>query len=956
MSGFADMNNALRMRQVLTGIAEEAVNRLRPEEKIGTVFSIDLSRQIARVLLPGHTANQLIDVRFARDKVPTREMAKTFNTDGYEATGDIVRIAGRPGSFYISDFVDGIPAIDPSAREIVNANIGIVDGELVELNNALVENALILEQAQLELDELNNVTLPALQTDLEQNQLAIDDLNNTVIPALNVRLSDAETTLQNLDVDTISQALADMQDTVDALNGKFPITETDISDGAITTPKMTANSIDGDRIAANTLHADKIVANSITGDQIAANAITAGKIAITDLTDLIRDPNFGEDWIIEAPNEIVDDTVTTLPNGMSEGTVVRLLGAGVNSIEVHQENMVPAAFGQEFYGKVWVRKVGTSGVGSVILRLRWLLPDGTSAVPHFVEASMPLTSMANGAWYLLEVSGVVPTGRAGLRMDILHAGNVPAGTNIEFYQPSLRRKATGELLVDGIIKTHHMIAGSISGDRIETETLHANRIIAGSITTDRMTANSINGDRITGNTLHAGKIVAGSITTDRMTANTINGDRITTNTLHADRIIGNTITGDKIAANAIQARHILIGDMTNLIPSPLEWTGPAINGQNTDTLGDFAILRGNGTSNTHATGGSFIPVQPGDQLHFSWRGYANYSGFSGSTYAYFMMYNGQGGYVTAASGAGIPQGTTGYAYAELHITIPAGVYKILFHPYASPNAQAAVRQVELRRKNTGKLIVDGSITADQLSADAIDGKTITGAVFQTAASGNRIILAPFMVGTHPGMYFLASGETYVFSPRMQRGGDGITISSYTGATPFSFFQINRSKIELNLTASGGAATSYIFDTAFARIGGGLEIAGPIYAVPFTAAGSANMTWTSSNQIAKISSSKRFKTDIFDLDDDVETLLKLRPVRFRGTNKADDPKEVHAGFISEEAELLGLKKWVEYDADGRTPGSFKYANWTAAQQKILRYHQDEIKSLKERIALLESRSN
>lgn len=115
------------------------------------------------------------------------------------------------------------------------------------------------------------IDLTPIYDDLEDLQDELD--------ALDVELGGVQTTLAGVQTD-LNAAEAD----INSLEGKFPITSTNISDSAITTPKLSANSVTADKIVSNSITTDKLVAFAVTADKIAANAITADKIAANTIT------------------------------------------------------------------------------------------------------------------------------------------------------------------------------------------------------------------------------------------------------------------------------------------------------------------------------------------------------------------------------------------------------------------------------------------------------------------------------------------------------------------------------------------------------------------------------------------------------------------------------------------------------------------------------------------------
>ncbi len=114
------------------------------------------------------------------------------------------------------------------------------------------------------------------------------------------------------ELDLLAEDLADAEADLFTLEGKFPITSTDISEDAITAPKIAANAVEAeaikalavttsklaalavtaDKLAVNSVTADKIQALSITAAKIAANAVTADKMSVATLSAITA--NLGE--------------------------------------------------------------------------------------------------------------------------------------------------------------------------------------------------------------------------------------------------------------------------------------------------------------------------------------------------------------------------------------------------------------------------------------------------------------------------------------------------------------------------------------------------------------------------------------------------------------------------------------------------------------------------------------
>lgn len=158
--------------------------------------------------------------------------------------------------------------------------------------------------------DLGNIRANAI-ANIAVGGFQIGQIPPSVIDGLDANLA----VLANLDFDfeqldndlaNLNSNLAVLDSELSNIEGLFPITETSISDNAITTPKIIAgaittekmvantilgdrilvNSLEGDRITVNTLNGDRIIAQTITGNAIIANTLTAANIFAQNVASL----------------------------------------------------------------------------------------------------------------------------------------------------------------------------------------------------------------------------------------------------------------------------------------------------------------------------------------------------------------------------------------------------------------------------------------------------------------------------------------------------------------------------------------------------------------------------------------------------------------------------------------------------------------------------------------------
>ena len=473
-----------------------------------------------------------------------------------------------------------------------------------------------------------------------------------------------------------------------------------IESASITNALIADATIQSAKIA--NLDAGKITTGLLSADRIGANTITANKLLIGDFENYAIDmQNSVERGIYPASGNWSYASMGSAPGAPGAPWGMTLsAGTGFTTHNIGPDFAVTP--GEQILISVWMHRGDATTSANVNLQIR----DASGAiVTSDCNAFVASATVTANRWIKYEGFATIPANGASARPQLKRtSGNAMTGTWY-FWKPEIRRSTTPELLVDGAV-----ISRTIATDAVVARTIAANQIEAGHIKSNAITADKIN---------------AGAIT--------------------AVKIDAEAVTTDKIAARAITVDKIVMGNFANLIADPKfvlpfgkAWysAGGTVNIQ-VSTQGLSIRIAGAGATSI-ARNYTYFDVNPGEQYEVS--GLAS-NQTDANAYLSIRWYRTDRSLISTMN-ITVPSSASGWNQYSSILTAPndinlsTGQFQFYLNSSAT-TGNAYLTNPRVMKAVSAELIVNGSITGDKIDANAINGKTITGALIRSAASGAR---------------------------------------------------------------------------------------------------------------------------------------------------------------------------------------------------------------------------
>ena len=604
------------------------------------------------------------------------------------------------------------------------------------------------------------------------------------------------------------------------------------------------NSNAADQIVGQ-LVAGQIAAGAIGADQIAANAVTATKLVITDMTNLVPDSD-----LLDA--EIWNQTgwscaPTTWGGAGSAGVLI----SDLSGLVYNSGKQFPVTPNAEYFLSYEMARRGTSGQARVWGQLEWIHANGTS-LGYSATVDSGIVTDSSLRRFNATLTAPATAARARWRWAVVHSDTTAIGVN--FWAPTIRLKAGGQLIVDGAITaekiaanavtaaaiaagaitTAKLAAGSITAGIIAADAVTAVHIAAAAVTAGAIAANAVTASTIAASAVTATALAAGSVTTAKIATGAVTANEIAANTITAAKIAAGAIGATEIAAGAILASRLAVADMTNLVPdSDLREAGAWQGGANFTLIpvtdaGNAVLSTGEIRSvipaGTVICPGLIFPVSSGQDLFWSYQ-LARIGGSTYRAYAQVQFLDRTGALVvnSVLGSSSTDRTNTSATIVTGAVVVPDGAYQARWRwVVIGANTDAAVRfwAPVIRLRNKGELIVDGAITANKIAADAVTANAIAaGAITATAIAAGSIGATQIAAGAITAAKLAAGSITAdKFAAGQIIAGDlivdGAVSATYTVAVPVS--------LGISATGSSSDAVGGSVAATFAATQGGAD--------------------------------------------------------------------------------------------------------------------------------------
>jgi hypothetical protein len=497
------------------------------------------------------------------------------------------------------------------------------------------------------------------------------------------------------------------------------------------------------------LDASKAVIGTLSADRIATNSLAANKLFVGDLTNLAADGNF------------VD---TTKMNWTGSGTVMvsagepnrlRVITAASGNNDHANQNLIQVTPGEKIFGEVYVYGEPTNvGAGGPNMHMVVSDNNGTPTWPTFQTLSR---SFVSGKWERLSGIVTMPAGAKQARVELAVSYSADAvGNTYYFRNVSVRRMATGELIVDGAIKANSAIIaeGAIGNAHIGVAAVDSAEIKDLAVTNAKIEDLAITNAKIQNATIDSAKIA--SVSAETITVGKLQGWQIEANAIDASKL-NVSIGGSNLVSNS---SFEVDSDSNGVADSWQVWVrGSGDAGRvftNTRPAGLFPgstfAQRVTSTTVTNAESSSIqnttlFSIGPSVSAVISLYGRASVAG----TYSISIRCEDDGGVykgdaffnaafsTTAQRFMGTVITPAGTTRGKITITTPVSISS--GHWFEVDGVQAELGNVGSSWGPKTDELLPGTIKAGMLAADAVtatnisvtalDGKTITGATIQT---------------------------------------------------------------------------------------------------------------------------------------------------------------------------------------------------------------------------------